>query len=237
MHRRTTFVLLMALLLVTIVPLVAQAQAEVRVEIISPGVGERVRGRVPIIGSAVVPDFQFYKVEFGLGPNPSQWAVIGVLHNQPVINNQLEVWDTTVLPDDVYTLRVTGVKNDGNWEEFHVRNIVIANQEPVQTPTPTATPTPEGWEEPEIEEETPTIPEFEEATPTPRPTMGVQIIAPTAELSAPTATPVVGGSGSGGVPQLPFDGESLGQSFCFGGVAMGAVFVLLGLVFGLRRLL
>ncbi len=207
--------------------------AETRVEITSPSVGERVRGRVPIIGSAQVDDFDFYKVEFGIGPNPAQWAVIGILHEQPVVAGQLEVWDTNPLPDGVYTLRVTGVKRDGNWVDFDVRNVVVANQEPAPTNTPEVTATPEVQELP-----TPIGGEPAGVTPdapTPEPTQGVQIIAPTAALAVPTVTPRVGPTTTG--DQLPIETETLGQSFCFGGLAMGAVFLLLGLVFGIRRLL
>lgn len=232
MRQRTSVrALLVALLLICAIPM--NVLAETRVEITSPSVGERVRGRVPIIGSAQVDDFQFYKVEFGIGPNPAQWAVIGTLHDQPVIAGQLEVWDTNPLPDGVYTLRVTGVKRDGNWVDFEVRNIVVANQEPVPTPTEEVTPTPEVEELP-----TPIGGQPAGATPqapTPAPTQEVRIIAPTAALAAPTVTPRVGPTTTG--DQLPIDTETLGQSFCFGGLAMGAVFLLLGLVFGIRRLL
>ncbi len=211
------------------------ALAETRVEITSPSVGERVQGRVPIIGSAQVDDFDFYKVEFGIGPNPAQWAVIGVLHDQPVIAGQLEVWDTTPLPDGVYTLRVTGVKKDGNWVDFEVRNVVVANQEPVATPTQEATPTPEVEELPTPMGGEPPVGEATPDAPTPAPTQEVQIIMPTAVLAAPTATPRVGPTAA--ADQLPIETDVLGQSFCFGGLAMGAVFLLVGLVFGIRRLL
>ncbi|MBC7235048.1 MAG: hypothetical protein H5T69_04350 [Chloroflexi bacterium] len=198
---------------------------QVQVQITSPEMGSRVRGRVPIIGSAVVPNFQFYKVEFGVGPSPAQWAVIGQLHYEPVINGQLEIWDTTVLPDGVYTLRVQGVKKDGNWEEFIVRGIAIANSEPTPTNTPEASPTPLATETPAIS-----------PTPTqPRPTATLQIIAPTAALAMPTPTPTLSRPESRSA--LPVDPESWLESFVFGVVAMGTVFIVLGIVFGLRRLL
>jgi hypothetical protein len=221
------------------------AQGEVRVEIISPSSGETIRGRVSIIGSAVVPDFQFYKVEWGIGPNPGQWAVIGSVHDQPVTNGQLEVWDTTVVPDNVYTLRLTGVKNDGNWEEAYIRNLIVANAAPVATPAPSATPTPEGLTTPTATPPTePTqtpqpgaTPEpGAETEPEPAPTIGgVQIIAPTAALMQATPTPESDGDEGGSL--LPFDTASLRDAFCSGGLAMGAVFVLLGIIFGIRRLL
>ncbi len=236
MRQRTVLIALLALILLAMT-LPMGVAAELRLEITSPSVGERLRGRVPIIGSAQLPDFQFYKVEWGIGPNPGQWAVIGDLREQPVIAGQLEVWDTTVVPDDVYTLRLTGVRQDGNWEEFYVRNLVVANQQPEATPTPEEEPTPEVEMLPTPVEAQPTV---EQATPepdsaTPNLSPGVEIIAPTAEIVSPTVTPRT--SPVMDPDRLPIETSALGQSFVFGALAMGAIFVLLGLVFGIRRLL
>jgi len=198
---------------------------QVQVYITSPEMGQVVTGLVEIRGSALVPSFQFYKVEFGMGPNPTQWAVIGSLHYQPVINDRLELWDTTVVPDGVYTLRLQGVKQDGNWEEFIVRQLEVANTRPTPTPTPTETATPIPATP------TPTVEAPPEATPTPHvigpgvvPTRASQ--SPTPTLSRPDLR-----------ERLPIDPQGWAQSFCFGGVAMAVVFALLGIVFGVRRLL
>lgn len=195
-----------------------------QVQITSPEINAEVRGLVPIIGSASVPNFQFYKVEFGVGPNPAQWAIIGSVRDRPVINGQLEVWDTTRLPDGVYTLRLQAVKRDGNYEEFYVRQITIANARPTATRTVTVTPI--------LLATTVVMPT---AVTTPRATATLRIVTPTAPLAVPTATPTLSRPVQREV--LPLDPKGWGQAFCFGAVAMGAVFVLLGIVFGLRRLL
>jgi len=224
------------------IPVVASplAQGETRLEIISPTAGSQIRGTVPIIGSAVVPNFQFYKVEWGIGPNPSQWAVIGSTHEQQVINDQLEVWNTTTVPDDIYTLRLTGVKSDGNWEEFYVRNLHVVNSAPLATATPSPTATPEGTltATPTPGETTPeptvaVTPGATTGEPSIEQTPGVQIIAPTAALMQPTATPTPSDTSDG---LLPFDTSVLKDAFVFGAASMGAVFVVVGLVLGLRRL-
>jgi hypothetical protein len=234
-----TFLCLVAALTVLAEPLL---QGDARLEIIAPSSGQSIRGRVPIVGSVVVPDFQFYKVEWGIGPNPGQWAVIGSTHDQQVTNNQLEVWDTTVVPDNVYTLRLTGVKNDGNWEETYVRNVVVANTAPQATATPSETPTPDGTEtptsvatlEPTLTGEGTAAPPTDSEEPT-AVAPGVQIIVPTAGLMPATATPEATDSDAEGL--FPFDTASLKDAFVFGGLAMGAVFVMLGIIFGIRRLL
>lgn len=217
-------VLLGTALLGAATPALAEpAHQQTQVQITQPEINAQVRGMVPIMGSALVPNFQFYKVEFGVGPNPAQWAIIGDMHDQSVVNGQLEVWDTTRLPDGVYSLRLHAVKQDGNFEEFIVRQIAIANSQPTETPTPEMTPTPEA---------SPTPAPLEA---TPRATATVQIIAPTAALSQPSATPTL--SRAIRQDELPINPKGWPQAFCYGSLATGAVFVLVGIVFGLRRLL
>jgi len=70
---------------------------------------------------------------------------------------------------------------------------------------------------------------------TPQATSTVQIIAPTAALTKPTLTPTIVRAVQ--KQELPIEPRTWGQAFCFGAAAMGAVFVVLGIVFGLRRLL
>ena len=198
----------------------APLRQPVQVQVTSPEMGSELRGLVEIMGSASVPNFQFYKVEFGVGPNPTDWAVIGELHDRPVINGLLEVWDTTRLPDGVYTLRLQGVKQDGNWEEFVVRQVSILNSRPSATASPTVTLT---------------RPPTPVRVATPRATATLQIIAPAGPLAIPTPTPTLSRPERRG--PLPVDPKGWAQSLCYGGVAMGAVFVLLGVVLALRQLL
>ncbi|HUV94777.1 MAG TPA: hypothetical protein VMX14_08125 [Anaerolineae bacterium] len=196
-------------------------QQQSQVQITSPEVSQEIRGIVPIIGSASAPNFDYYKVEFGNGPDPSEWALIGSMHESPVINGQLEIWDTRVYPDGVYSLRLRAVKRDGNYSEFFVRQVVIANARPTYTPTFEPSPTSTA--------PATTVP----ATPTATATL--QIIAPSAVLSAPTVTPTLSRPQQRQV--LPVNPKGWPQAFCYGALATGAVFVLLGIVFGLRRLL
>jgi hypothetical protein len=193
-----------------------------QVEITYPEVNAEVRGLVEIRGSATVSGFQFYKIEFGVGPSPSQWAIIGGMREQPLINGQLGIWDTTQIPDGVYSLRLQAVKADGNYEEFYVRQISVVNSRPTATPQPSPS-------------NTPAVTPTEYNTPTPTATATPQIIGPDTELSLPTATPTL--SRPTTREALPIDPEGWGEAFAFGAAAMGIVFVLLGIVFGIRRLL
>jgi hypothetical protein len=226
MRRHVTLWTLVAALLfgVGLVAVQAEPLSQDRVvQITSPEMNAEIRGLVPIVGSATVPGFQFYKIEYGIGPSPSQWAIVGSLHEGAVINGQLEVWDTTRIPDGVYSLRLQAVKADGNYEEFMVRQVVVANTRPTATPQPSTTPTP-----------------FSTVTPVnttqPQPTPTEIIIIPDEGLTEPTVTPTLSRP-TQKKQTLPIDPKSWGQAFLYGAAAMGVVLVLVGIVFGLRRLL
>ena len=190
---------------------------ESRSRISSPQMNAEVRGTVLIEGTAWLPEFNFYKLEYGIGPNPSEWILVGITHSAPVVDGILETWDTTQLPDQSYSLRLRVVRPDGNYEEFFVRQVQVRNTVPTEIPTRTQTPIP--------------LP-----TATPAATATEFIIQPTTVIEAQTLTPTlarptrVAASPLGNV-------QDYQQAFCLGAGAMGAVFVVLGLVFAIRRLL
>jgi hypothetical protein len=96
--------------------------------ITSPQNNAIVRGQVPILGSATHPQFQFYKVEVAHEPPIDEnFAIIGAIHEEQVVDGQLEVWDTTQVPDGSYTLRLRVVRLDGNYNEYSVVQVVVAN--------------------------------------------------------------------------------------------------------------
>lgn len=119
------------------------AQGDLAV-ITSPQNSAIVRGQVTILGSAAHPQFQFYKVEFAREPvvSDENFAIIGAIHEGQVVDGQLEVWDTTQIPDGSYTLRLRVVKTDGNYNEDNVVQVVVANAQPTETPTAAVSPTP-----------------------------------------------------------------------------------------------
>lgn len=87
------------------------------VRILSPGMNQTVSGSVAIIGTANIPNFQFYKVEFAPGEQPadSAWAVIGDVVRQPVENGLLATWPAGAFPAGTYWLRLTVVDITGNF--------------------------------------------------------------------------------------------------------------------------
>ena len=140
-------------------------------EIIAPQEGDAVRGVVQIVGTALHPDFNHYTLEFGFDPNvDDQWFPVQDPVAQQVQNGPLAVWDTTVVADGLYQLRLRVVRNDGAFDEAVVAGIEVKNAVPTQLPTilPSSTPT--------VVQGTPTIgpsptsPIQQPPTNTPRPT-------------------------------------------------------------------
>lgn len=88
----------------------AAAQAACRnVAIRSPVTGEAVTGTVPILGSAQIDEFNFYKLEWAPAGDPQAWRAVSDIRREPVINGLLDQWDTARLPDGAYRLKLTVV--------------------------------------------------------------------------------------------------------------------------------
>jgi hypothetical protein len=231
--------------------------AQTQSGIASPADGSTISGDTPIIGTAVIDQFQKYELHFKLDPSGDDAYVYFAGGTSQVSNGQLGVWAAAGLPPGSYSLRLRVVKADGNYAEFFIHNIRL-NQGAVATPT-SSTPT-----------ETP-IPTFT-FTPAPQPTAAVgDVQQPSVEgdqatpaplLATPTPDSAAGASGvttavntppaGGGVnaPAAEAEGSSLtrdlGAALSFeklreqfwNGVRYGALlFLLIGLIFGGKRLL
>lgn len=200
------------------------AQAQARID--SPRDQAEVRGQVPIEGSATHPSFQKYEVHYGPEPNPGdQWTPIGGSpFSVPVVQGRLGLWDTTVVPDGVYSLRLRVVRLDGNYDEYFVRGVRVGNTRPADTPTPAGpvdTPTPPG----------PT------AVPTPTPTILIAVPTVPSPTARPTETalPTPEPTATTRPMNLPF--QNIGGAACWGAGATLALFVGVGLLFALKNVL
>lgn len=85
------------------------------VQITSPVMNQIISGQVTILGTAQIDRFQFYKLEYGMGENPTQWHSIGEINRTPVVNGVLGVWNTAGFPSGVFILRLTVVDITGNF--------------------------------------------------------------------------------------------------------------------------
>jgi len=184
--------------------------------IASPGDNAVVRGTVPIVGTAVDPSFWKYEVHYAPEPNPQdRWTLIGIVHETQVGDGLLETWDTSIIPDGTYSLRLRVVNRTGNYQEVLARGVLVANAAPTETPQPTSTALP-----------TATI------TPAATPTFMI----PTSPLSQPTATPTLARPTRSALPE-GLDPSAWRQSFCLGAELMAILLLVIALIFLLRRVL
>lgn len=216
MKRVCILALLLAILLGSLWTAVAALPAQQALSrIASPGENSVVRGIVPIVGSAVDVQFWKYEVHYAPYPNPlQQWTAIGGVHEAPVTDGLLETWDTTVVPDGSYSIRVRVVDKTGNYREIFANGVLVANTAPTATRVPTSTPAP-----------------TETYTPAATPTFSV----PTAPLAQPSPTPTLARPTRSALPE-GVDPTEWRQSICLGAQLMAALLVVLALIFLLRRL-
>jgi membrane peptidoglycan carboxypeptidase len=103
-------------------------RSDAEVAIISPGPYSYIRATVPITGNARGGDFAFYRVVFGQGLNPTEWAQIGPEHGEQVDHNVLEFWDTSGL-DGLYSLRLSVVDHSTALRETTIQ-VTVDNISP-----------------------------------------------------------------------------------------------------------
>ena len=214
--------LLMALFVGLSIVRLEAAPPQQEAVITSPRDRDVVRGLLVIKGSATNPtNFWKYEIHHAPEPNPTdQWTVLGI-HEVQVIDGRLETWDTSQVPDGTYSLRLRVVRTDGNYDEYYVRQISVANAQPKETETPTATPTPAASPTPLPPTPTVIIEQPPTATPRPTPTPGPAGVTPEPE------------TGTG----LNITAEGLSKAFLYGVGATVGLFLLMGILTTLRRLL
>jgi len=152
----------------------------------SPVPGEMLVGTVPILGSAQIDGFNFYKVEWAPSDEPDAWRAVSEIRPEPVINGLLDQWATGSLADGLYRLKLTVVELTGTevcW--VTVEDLVVGNASATASPTasetPTATPTPTLPATEAVEEPT--------AAPTTEPPTATVRAEGEAAAAAATATP------------------------------------------------
>ncbi len=113
---------------VTPTPEPAPAQCpDANVRITSPGMGAVVSDSVDVMGTANHGSFQFYKVEFSQGEEPSSWHVVRDVQRAPVIGGRLITFDSRAVPNGVYWLQLTVVDATGNFPPPCRVRIIVQN--------------------------------------------------------------------------------------------------------------
>ena len=111
------------------------------IAIITPQSGETLRGQVNITGSINVTNFVSAELAFTYTSDPTgTWFTIQTFP-APVLDSALANWDTTMLTDGDYTLRLRVNLQDGSFQEVLVTDLKLRNDIPL--PTETSTPAPD----------------------------------------------------------------------------------------------
>ena len=167
------------------------APGELQLLISSPTEGATVRGVVSIFGSASIPGFSSYELQYGISHDPGAFsAPISGPFGAPVVNGQLGTWDVSGLGNGPHTLRLLMRASNGVQYETRVR-VFVDNAPPTEPPAPTATwtnepPTPTWTPEPPTS--TPEAPT--PAPPTAIPPTDTPVAIPT-DTPLPTDTPAI----------------------------------------------
>jgi membrane peptidoglycan carboxypeptidase len=162
-----------------------------RVEITQPRDGDLIEGILPIYGSARMDNLGHYEVQYGIGESPIGWGLIAE-GNTTLEDGLLASWDTRLLQNGLYSLRIVVYDLHGNSAASPAVRVRVLNPTPTstETPEPTATATPTAPSTPTPTKTstmpstaTPTRTATAENTPTSTPTP-----SPTATMPEPTLT-------------------------------------------------
>lgn len=104
--------------------------------IISPRAGEAVQGRVEVNGITAMEGFQRAELEFRYVNDPKDTWFILAETDQNVNPGKIAEWDTSLISDGNYDLRLTVCISDGTCKNTIVPGLRVRNYSPVETPTP-----------------------------------------------------------------------------------------------------
>lgn len=113
----------------TSVPLSPASCPDPRAVITSPLEGETVNGWVQVKGRAVHEEFKYYKVEFGRVESDRFSFLVSEEIQTFGDGDELAIWNTSEVPDGNYRLRLTVVREDGNYPPPCDVSVVIKNNE------------------------------------------------------------------------------------------------------------
>ena len=109
------------------------------IEIFDPVPGSAVQGLLQIIGTININALDFYRLEFSSqNSQPKTWFLINE-NDMTITNEVIGEWDTSVLTDGNYDLRLTVFRQSGESTVELIENIRIRNYTAIETNTPPPT--------------------------------------------------------------------------------------------------
>ena len=182
--------------------------------ITAPQNGQFLRGTVQISGNLDIPNFSSAELAFGFSSlqgsassssDNSAWFTIQTF-SLPIKDAVLAAWDTTLITDGEYDLRLRVFLQDGTYQDVLISGLRIGNDIPLPTSTPTETPVP---------------------TPTnPIPARNEQTIVPTITYPSPTPMPFNPAS---------VTTSAINSTFARGGLIVLVLFIIFSLILRLRK--
>lgn len=128
-------------ILLPLVLLLLAAQDTPPIAITSPAPGDAIRGEVTITATTDILGFTSSELDFSYASNPTDTWFALQTSTQPLVDSPLAVWDTTLISDGDYVLRLRVFAEDGTLQEITVP-VKIQNDTPILTPTALVTSTP-----------------------------------------------------------------------------------------------
>jgi hypothetical protein len=98
----------------------------------SPTTGQTVQGEVVIRGSNAVDGFQSYEIDFAALGDPTQAWIPIENSTEPIHDGVMAVWDTRLIADADYSLRLLILKTDGSMSVVTVREVHVRNNTSVE---------------------------------------------------------------------------------------------------------
>ena len=143
-----------------------------------PAPGDAINGEVTVTGTTDILGFASSQLDFSYASNPTDTWFALQTSTQPVVDSPLAAWDTTLISDGDYILRLRVILEDETFQETTVQ-IKVQNDAPILTPTPIVTSTPNQLDSqvptPFLVASSPTPTQTPRPTPTPLPTNAVAL--------------------------------------------------------------
>jgi hypothetical protein len=135
---RSKAILCVCLYLITLFSLTAAKALQVSSDaaIQSPLPGEAVQGLVQIIGSTLIEDFSSFDLAFSFENDVTETWFLITQSQSPITDDILGEWDTSVLSDGDYSLRLTVHRIETSPIEITIEGIRVRNYSPIETDTP-----------------------------------------------------------------------------------------------------
>jgi hypothetical protein len=140
MARRLSLLLAVLICFLLVGIAAAQSPDAIVAVITSPTDGQQLFGLINVTGSAEHPTaFDSYTLEYNDQSDPNAaWLLVQPAVQQQTQNGVLGTWNTNMIPDGVYRLRLRVFLTDGQSQEFTVSNLRVVNTAPTPIPTTAA---------------------------------------------------------------------------------------------------